>query len=173
MVAEKCASRLQKAERDEKIALGAKKWLRESVAKRISLQKLALKLGCTVAKVKKALENPSEKARVAADKVKVAVALSQRNVRKDSAARVHRELAITKISTRSVQRMRAPIREVLLEERVVLKRARMVSPMDHDRIGKMAMRQAEDALVFNSRQKQLSFNCSQQSLSQNTQKRHS
>lgn len=171
MVAKKGAAGLQKAKRDEKIALGAKKWQRESVHKRISLQKLALKLGCSVARVKKTLENPSKKARKAAEKVKVAAALHRRKVRKDSAARVHRELAVTTISTQSVQRMRAPIRKVQLEERAALKKARMVSPADHGRIGQLAMQQAQDDLVFNCQQKQRSLNCSQESLSQNTKKK--
>lgn len=124
MTAKKATSALEKAIRDEKIALGAAKWKRESIKKRISLAKLALKLDCTIAKVRNVLLNPRKKVRVAAEKRKVAAALHQRKNCKDSAARVYRELEIKNISARSVRRMRAPVRKLLRDERAALQKPR-------------------------------------------------
>ncbi len=116
------------AKRREKIVEAVRARQKNSKEKRISLRKLAEKLGCSLSAVRCASKKASKKVAVSVEKVKVVKALGTRTPAKDTAAKLSKELGIKHIPGRSVRRMRETVRAAVRQDRHARRVANFLTP---------------------------------------------
>jgi hypothetical protein len=151
MVSKKVMTDLQAVRRECDFAAGVRRWQRESIKNRCSLKKLAEKLGCTVPRVKRALEAPRQRLRRASEKLVVVKELRKRYRKpqvRDSSVKLANDVGVTQIALRTVQTMRAPYRKRVMERKRQHRQANLVDPSQHDEISEQASRSQQEDLAF-------------------------
>lgn len=114
---------LAAAERQKKFVEEVRKWTKKSVKMRCSLAKMASKLGCSVGRVRQALQKATKKGRVVAEKVKVLRAVKKRTPKGDNASKVAKDLKIKDLALVTVRRLRQPAKQAHDEARRAAKEA--------------------------------------------------
>jgi len=103
-----------------------RKWAKNSVARRCPVEKLAKRLKISVEMIQNRLKNPRKRARIARERENVDLELKKRAknpvTRRDTAPKIHRDLALRDLGVRAVQRARKPFRDEDLAKRAKKRR---------------------------------------------------
>ncbi len=131
--------RLSDPEHARRLAEGVRRWQRNSIKQRCSIEKLAADLDSTVRQVKAVLKKPRTRLRRATERIAFRKAVKERakkemnldrKLRRDNAAKIMRELKPSTISLRVAQMERKPTRAEVLKWRKALKDENAVAAVE-------------------------------------------
>jgi membrane-bound lytic murein transglycosylase B len=136
----KAPARLTEPEHARRIAEGVRAWQRNSIKKRMPLEKLAKKLAISLAQVKRVLNKPEKRLRRATERLDLRKAVKERakkqmkqQIRRDTATKIIRDLKLKTLSVRAAQRERKPTRDKIQKWRRKMKDVNIDAAMEYMR----------------------------------------
>lgn len=136
----KKAPRLTEPEHGSRIGAAVRRWQKQKISKRMNVAKLAEKLNISRKQLSTALKAPRKRLRRAEERVRLKNAVRERakksmkrQVRRDTATKILRELGLKTVSQRVAQMVRKPFRDKIAAWKQAEKRKRKREAHEYSR----------------------------------------